>query len=125
MSLRHLPGAVLKTSLKLLNTSSRFFLVKAKDNLQTIYKLSIYVRFKRHTYYHSITRQTNCIHLNKLYTLQHGNNAEIFKTWFLMQCQTRKYFFQELKYFFSIGVLPTVVLLSLLLLKLGERFQKG
>ena len=26
------------------------------------------------------------------------------KTWFSMDCQTRKYLFQEFKYFFSIGV---------------------
>ena len=40
-----------------------------------------------------------------------------------MKCQTMKYFFQELKYFFSIGVSHTVVLLSLLLMKIEKRFQ--
>ena len=41
-----------------------------------------------------------------------------------MKCQTRKYFCQEFKYFFSIVVLHTVVLLSLLLLKFQKRFRK-
>ena len=39
------------------------------------------------------------------------------KTWFSMNCQTKKYLFQEFKYFFSIGVSHTVALLSLLLMK--------
>ena len=51
-SQRPLPGDVLKTS----KTSSRLFLVKAKDHLDTIYGFSIYVRFKLLTYYHCIIR---------------------------------------------------------------------
>ena len=35
--------------------SPRLFLVKAKDHLENIYGLSIYVRFKLHTSNHSIT----------------------------------------------------------------------
>ena len=56
-SLRPLPGDVLKTS----KTSSRLFLVKAKDYLETIYGFSIYVCFKLLTYYRtpSLHRQTN------------------------------------------------------------------
>ena len=46
------------------------------------------------------------------------------KTWFSMNCQTRKYLFQEFKYFFSIRVLHTVALISLLLMKFEKRFQK-
>ena len=42
-----------------------------------------------------------------------------------MNYQTRKYFLQDFKYFFNIGVLHTVTLLSLLLLKFEKRFQKG
>ena len=42
-----------------------------------------------------------------------------------MKCQTRKYFIQELKYFFSIGVSHTVALLGLLLLKFEKRFRKS
>ena len=38
--------------------------------------------------------------------------------------QTRKYLFQEFKYFFGIGVSHTVVLLSLLLLKFEKPFQR-
>ena len=30
------------------------------------------------------------INLNKLNMLRHGNDAEILKTWFSMNCQTRK-----------------------------------
>ena len=116
------PGDVLKTSLKRLETSSRLFLVKAEDHLETIYGLSIYVRFKLH--HHSITRQTNCINLNKLNTLKHRNNAEMMKTWFSIKCQTREYFFQQLKYFFSMRVLHTVALLNPLLLKFEKRFRK-
>ena len=70
--------------------------------------------FKLH---YCIARQTNCINLNKPNTLKHGNNAENVKTWFSMNCQTEKYFLQELKYFFSIEVSHTVALLGLLLLK--------
>ena len=33
------------------------------------------------------------INLNKLNTLKHGNNTEILKTWFSMNCQTMKYLF--------------------------------
>ena len=51
-STRPLPGDVPKTS----KTSSRLFLVKAKDNLDTIYGFSIYVRFKLLAYYHCIIR---------------------------------------------------------------------
>ena len=58
MSSRHLPGNVLKTSLRRLKTS-RLFLVRAKAHMETIYGLSISVRFKLLTNYHSITRQTN------------------------------------------------------------------
>ena len=54
-SSRPLPGDVLKTS----KTSSRLFLVKAKDHLETIYGFSIQVRFKLLTYYHYIIRETN------------------------------------------------------------------
>ena len=43
----------------------------------------------------------------------------------IINCQTRKCLFQELKYLFSIGVSHTVALLSLLLLKFEKRFQKG
>ena len=57
--------------------------------------------------------------------LKHGNNAEIMKTWFSMNCQTRKYLFKEFKYFFSIGVSHAVALLSLSLLKFEKRFRKG
>ena len=42
-----------------------------------MYGLSIYTRVKLHTYYHTITRQTNCISLNELNTLKHENNAEV------------------------------------------------
>ena len=62
--------------------------------------------------------------MNKRNTLKHENNAEIMKTWFSMNCQTRKYLFQELKYFFSIGVSRTVALLSLLLLTFEKPFRK-
>ena len=41
-----------------------------------------------------------------------------------MNCQTKKYLFQEFKYFFSIGISHTVALLSLLLMKFEKRFQK-
>ena len=102
-------------------TSSRLLLVESKDQLDTIYGFSIYVRFKLHAYYHPIIRQTNCINLKKLNRLKHENNAEFMKTRFSMKCQTRKYFFQELKYFFTIGVSHKVVLLSILLLKLEKR----
>ena len=47
------------------------------------------------------------------------------KIWFSMNCQTRKYLFQELKYFFSNGVSHTVALISLLPLKFEKRFRKG
>ena len=59
--------------------------------------------------------------------LKHENNAEIMKTWFSMNYKTRKYSFQEFKYFFSIGVSYTVAvaLLNLLLLKFEKRFRKG
>ena len=57
--------------------------------------------------------------------LKHRNNAEIMKTWFSMNCQTKKYLFHEFKYFFSIRVLHAVALLSLLLMKFEKRFQKG
>ena len=53
--------------------------------------------------YITITRQTNSINLNKSYTLKHGNNGEIMKTWFSMKCQTRKYFFQELRIIFLVS----------------------
>ena len=96
-SSRPLPGEILKTSLRRLK-ASRLFLVRAKDHLETIYGLSFYVRFRLLTYYHSVTRQTNWINLDKLNTLKHENNMEIMKTYFSMNCQTRKYFFQKLKY---------------------------
>ena len=96
---------------------------KSKDYLETIRKLSICVCFKLLTYYHSITRQTNWINLNKPNTLKRGNHAEIMKVWFSMNCQTKKYFFQEFKYFFSIGVSHTVALLSLTL-KVWKTFPK-
>ena len=88
ISSRPLPEDALKISLRRLKTS-RLFLVKAKDHLETTYGLSIYVCFKLLTYYHSTTSQTNWINLNKLNTLEHGNNAEIMKTWFYMNYQTR------------------------------------
>ena len=73
----------------------------------------ISVRVILQTYYHSITRKTNCINLNKLITLKHGNNAELTKTWLLIKSQTRKYFFQELKYFvtfpYSSAIKPITV----------------
>ena len=97
-SSRRLPRDILKTSLTRLKTSSRFFLVNAKDLPETIYELSILARFKLLTYYHSITKQTNWIKLNKLNTLKHGNNAEVMKTWFSMNCQSKKHFFQNIKY---------------------------
>ena len=78
-SSRRLPGDLLKTFLRCLKTS-RLFLVRAKDHLETKYGLSIYGRFKLLTYYHFITRQTNWINLNKINTLKHGNNTEIMKT---------------------------------------------
>ena len=40
-SSKRLPGDVLKTSLRRLKTSSRLFLVNAKDDLETIYELSM------------------------------------------------------------------------------------
>ena len=40
-SSRRLPGDVLKASLRRLKSSSKFFLVNAKDHLKTIYELSI------------------------------------------------------------------------------------
>ena len=104
-SSRRLPVYVLKTSLRRLKTLSRLILLRlilTKDNMETIGGLSIYISFKLQTCYHSNTRQTNCINLNKLNTLKHGNNAGIKKTWFSIKYQIRKYFFQELKYFFSI-----------------------
>ena len=104
-----------KTSLRRLKTSSRLFVVKTKDHLDTIYGLSIYVRFKLQTYYHFITRQTNCINLNKINTLKHGNNVEIMKTWFSMKCQTRNTF---LAFEFRIA------LLSLLHLKFEQVIDK-
>ena len=58
-------------------TSSKLFLVSAKDYLETAYELSIYVSFKVLTYCHSIT-----IELNKqieLNTLKHTNNPEIME----------------------------------------------
>ena len=94
-------GDVLKTSLRRLKTSSKLFLVNAKDHQESIYELSIYVRFKLFTYYHSITRQTNWINLNKLNTLKLGNNAEVKKNWFSMNGQTKKHFSQEFKYFLA------------------------
>ena len=120
-SSRSFQGDVFKTSWSRLKTSPKLFLVKAKYHLETIYGLSIYVRFKLHIYYHSIT---DCIGLNKLHTLKHGDNAESVKTWFSMKCQTSKYFSQKLKYFFSIRVLHTV-LLSVSLLKFEKRIRKG
>ena len=65
---RHLPGDVHKTSLRCLKTSSRLSVVKAN------------------TYYHPITRKTNCISLNKLNLLKHENNAEVMKNWFPIKC---------------------------------------
>ena len=72
---------VVKTSLRRLKTSLRPFLVKAKEHLETIYGLSIYVRFKLPTCYHSTATQTSSINLNKLQTLKHGSNAGFIKTW--------------------------------------------
>ena len=69
---KRLPGDVFKTSLRRVKTSSRPFLVNAKDHLATVYELSIYVSFKLLAYYHPITRQRNWINLNKLNTLKHG-----------------------------------------------------
>ena len=42
-----------------------------------------------------------------------------------MNCQTKKHFVQEFKYFFGIGVSHTVALLNLQLLNFEKRFQKG
>ena len=42
-----------------------------------------------------------------------------------MNCQARKYLFQEFKYFFRIGVSYTVTLFSLLLLKLQKKFFRN
>ena len=67
---RRIPEYVLKTSLRRLKTS-RLFLVGPKDPLETKYGLSIYIRFILRVYYHSITRHTNWIYLNKLNTLKH------------------------------------------------------
>ena len=114
---RRLPEDVLKTSLK---TSSRPFLVKAKENQKTIYRLFIYYILNYIT-----TSLEKLIAWTWINTLKHGNNAEIVKTSFSMKCETRKYFFQELKYVFSIGVSHTVALLGLLLLKFEKRFRKG
>ena len=85
--------------------------------METVYKFSICIRFKLLTYYHypPLDRQTK---------LKHGNNAEIMKTCFHINCQAVKYLFREFKYFFTIGVSHTVVLLSLLLLKFEKRLQK-
>ena len=102
MSPRRLKGDVLKTYVRRLKTSPRHFLVKARGHLESIYGLSIYVRFKLHTYYiyhSSIDKVIALIWIN--YTHRHGNTAEVVKTWFSMECQTRKYFFQELKYFLA------------------------
>ena len=52
--------------------------------------------------YHSITRQTNWMNLDKLNTLKIGNNTEVMKTWFSMNYQTKKHFFQEFKYFLAL-----------------------
>ena len=57
-------------------------LVRTKHHLETIYGLSIYVSFKLLTYYHSFTRQSRWINLNKLNTLKHGNKAEIMKNFY-------------------------------------------
>ena len=46
------------------------------------------------------------------------------KTWFSMNCQTRKYLLQEFKYLFGIGVSQRVALLSLLLLQIEKCLQK-
>lgn len=51
---RRLTENDLKTTLRRLKTTSRCFMVKSKAHLETIYWLSIYVRFKPH--YHSKTR---------------------------------------------------------------------
>ena len=104
---KSLPGDVLKTSLKHL-TTSRLLLVRAKDHLETIYGLSIYVRFKLLTYYHSITRQTNWINLNKLNTLKNGNNTGIIKT----TVRLENTFSRSLN-IFSVGVSHIVALLPL------------
>ena len=52
------------------------------------------------------------------------DNTEIMKTLFSMNCQTRKYLFQEFKDFFGIRASHIVALLSLLLKKFEKRFQK-
>ena len=95
------PGDALKKLLRRLKMFWRLFLVKAKDHLETIHERSIYVRFRLQTCYHSIIRHHYCINLNKLITLKYENNVEMMKTWFSMKCQTRNYFFQELKYFLA------------------------
>ena len=89
--------------------STRRFLVRAKDHLNTIYGSSIYLGFET-TYIVPLHWQTNCINLNKLNTLKHGKSAEIMKTWFSMKDKTRIYFFKELKLFFSIGFFQSVAL---------------
>ena len=85
-SSRPLPGYLRKTSLRRLKTS-KFFLLRTKDHMETIYGLFMYVRFKLLTYYQCSTRKTNWINLNKLNPLKHGNNTEIMKTLFSMNCQ--------------------------------------
>ena len=45
--------------------------------------------------------------------LKHGNNVEVMKTWFSMNCQTKKHFFQEFEYSLSPDFLHTVALLRL------------
>ena len=80
---RFLPGDVFKNCFRRLKPSSRLFLVNEKYHQETIYGISIYVRFKfLFLCYHSITRQTNCITLNKLNTLTHENNSGIMKPGF-------------------------------------------
>ena len=94
----HLQGDVLKTSLSRLKTS-RLFPVKANDHLETIHGLSIYVRFKLLSSYHSITRQTNWINLKKPNALKDENSMEILKLGLLWSVRLEHTFHRSLNIF--------------------------
>ena len=90
---RRLPRDAINTFLRRFKTSSRRVLVKAKDLLETVYIDFVSTYAKLDTYYDFINGQTDCINLNKLNLLKHGNNAKFLKTWFSIKYQRRKYFF--------------------------------